>query len=90
MSESVSDKLLQGLYIHYSQNGDYMTRITDIIPNVWNWRIVAQELYQMGLIEFNPGEPIGACAKLTYKGVKFCETTSFICSSIPIIELDDL
>lgn len=90
MTKSVLDKLLQGLYIQYSQNGDYMTRITDIIPNVSNWRIVAQDLYKRGFIVFNPGASMGACAKITDKGVIFCETTSFIDPSTPVIELEDL
>lgn len=90
MTKSVSDKLLQGLYIHNLQNAGYMARITEIIPNVWNWRGIAQDLYQMGLIVFNPGSSVGACAKLTDNGVKFCETTSFIDPSTPVIELEDL
>lgn len=88
MTKSISDKLLYGLY--RIRQYDSYARITEIIPNEWNWRGIASDLYERGLIEFGSGRTIGAIARLTSNGVKFCESTSFIDPSIPVIELDDL
>ncbi len=90
MTKSISDKLLKELYFHRSLNEEGMTRITEIIPDTLNWRIIAADLYGRGLIEFNPEATMGACAKLTDKGVVFCEKTSFLDPHTPVIELEDL
>lgn len=86
MTESVSDKLLKGLYFQREDDGSIgWDRITEIIPNNRNWRIVADHLYELGLIDFNHG----GVAKLTDKGIGFCETKSFLDPATPVIELEN-
>lgn len=87
MTESVSDKLLKGLYFQREDDGSIgWGRITELIPDTSTWRIVADHLYDHGLIDFNHG----GIAKLTDKGIWFCENKSFLDPAIPVIELEDL
>ena len=87
MTRSVSDKLLQELYFCREEDGRIgWGSITEKIPNTSTWRNVADHLYEQGLI----AKRNGCATHLTSKGVKFCETTSFIDPSTPVIELEDL
>ena len=90
MTKSVSDKLLLGLYQLYCQSPDYYARITTIIPNAKNWRIVASALFVEGLIEFSSSNNNGMSARLTKLGVLFCERTSFVDPLTPVVKLNDI
>lgn len=87
LQNSVSDKLLQGLYFQRDNNGaPGWGRITELIPDTSNWRNVADNLYEQGLIV----QHNGGITHLTDKGIRFCETTSFLEPAIPIIKLENL
>ena len=85
-NKAILDNLLCGLYYHYQcYSGEGFARITTIIPYRMDWRTIAGTLYEMGLIVFSSNENNGCAAKLTNKGVNFCEHTSFTAPSIPLI-----
>ena len=72
------DKLLRGLYNYYLyHDGEGFARITAIIPDRKDWRIIAGVLYEEGLLVFSSGENNGCAAKLTNKGLNFCKYSSF-------------
>ncbi len=87
MTESVSDKLLKGLYFQREDDGSIgWGRITEIIPDTPNWRLVSDDLCERGLIVRRNG----GITKLTDKGIWFCETRSFLDPATPVIELENL